>query len=136
MTPLDLLLIQSFTGGVNMPLAEEVNKLAVAAVGTDGKMNLAYIAAASAVAGDDTLATALATHLRGLGLTVDSSGNLRTRPRPRRIALQDFFISGTAVSGAIGSLGWHFFGDASYTRTGNTGLDSSFKADLTCGNDS
>jgi hypothetical protein len=132
MTPLDLLLIQSFTGGVNMP-AGTTDALKLARANAAGT-NIEYITAATAVTANDTLATALAPHLRGIGLTVDSSGNLKPRLRPRRLQEQDFFISGNVTSGSIGKLGWNLFGaGASVARVGVL-LNSSSRFELITSN--
>lgn len=106
-TSLDTLLVDQYTGGMNLPNAAQANFVAVAnASGT----NLDYKTAASAIVSDDTLATALAPNLRGLGLTVDASNNLQTRLRPRKCMMQDFFMSGTFTSGSIGAYGWNLLG--------------------------
>lgn len=61
--------------------------------------------------GTDALATALAPHLRGLELTVDASGNLTPRLRPRIWRLREDWNGGSpTVSGAIGQHGWNFSG--------------------------
>lgn len=98
-----------YLGGLTRPTADDVGKLAVVALDALGNPNFEYLEQTASVA-DDTFATTLAPFLRGVGLTVDSSGNLRPRPRPRRLQLQDFFISGNTTSGSIGGLGWNLFG--------------------------
>lgn len=106
-TSLDTLLVDQYTGGVNMPNAAQANYVAVAnASGT----NLDYKTAATAIVSDDTLATALAPNLRGMGLTVDTNHNLQVRPRPRKYIMQDFFITGNTTSGSIGAFGWNLLG--------------------------
>lgn len=53
---------------------------------------------------------AVATAIRGVGLTVDSTNKLRTRTRPRRAQMQDLFDGGNTTSGSIGTLGWNLLG--------------------------
>jgi hypothetical protein len=71
----------------------------------------------------------LSGHLRGVGLTVDSGGSLRTRHRPRRIQEFDYFVSGTNVSGSIGKLGWTLTGTGtpSVSRLSAANLNTSSK---------
>jgi hypothetical protein len=101
-----------FSGGTPMPTTEEAaaGYIPIAALDAVGEPTLVYGPATDIITADDTLATSLATHLRGAGLTVDSSGNLAVRQRPRYVQLRDFFITGTAASGSIGALGWNLLG--------------------------
>lgn len=100
---------REYLGGINKPVAGDVGKFAVVRLDSLDRPNLSYETQVASVA-DDTFATTLAPFLRGSGLTVDSSGNLRPRPRPRQAQLTDHFFGGLATSGAIGSLGWGLLG--------------------------
>ena len=74
--------------------------------------------------------------LRGIGLTVTSAGKLELRQRPRLAELRDYFASGTAATGSIGSLGWNLFGTlATYARSSitSTTFGSSNRGVLTTG---
>src|SRR5690606_30262848 len=62
-----------------------------------------------------------ASDLRGVGLTADG-GVLAPRPRMRKVAEVDHFISGGLTAGIIGKLGWGLSTSGSgsaLTRTGN-----------------
>jgi hypothetical protein len=52
----------------------------------------------------------LAASMRGLGMTVATGGKLQTRIRPRRLKMEERFLSGNATSGQIGQLGWNLLG--------------------------
>lgn len=70
-----------------------------------------------------TTIAALASRLRGIGLTV-SAGKLLPRQRPRAQQIRDYFLSGLATTGNIGALGWNLLGSGTpaYTRgSGGTG---------------
>jgi hypothetical protein len=111
-TNTDLLLIGSYTGGVNMPTSEQAedNYVARAYLDADGKVNIEYVAASTAYAADAAVAAALAPMLRGMGLTVDSANALRPRPRMRLVQMRDQFITGNLTSGSIGQLNWNLLG--------------------------
>lgn len=98
-----------YLGGISKPKAEDVGKIAVVALDSLSRPNLAYQTQTATVA-NDAFATTLAPHLRGVGLTVDSSGNLAPRLRMRKLQLRDQFISGGVVSGSIGQLNWNLNG--------------------------
>lgn len=122
-----------YLGGLTKPTVDDVGKLAVVALDSLGNPNFEYLTQTATVA-DNTFATALAPHLRGVGLTVDSNGNLKLRPRPRSLMLQDYFISGLTSTGNIGALGWNMFGtSASVARVG-TLLNSSSRLELITNN--
>lgn len=74
----------------------------------------------------------LAGLLRGVGLTVDSTGKLRPIYRPRRFELIERFIGGGVTSGAIGAYNWHLLGTGTpvFARI-NGDLQSSSRASLT-----
>lgn len=99
----------SYLGGISKPTSDDVGKFAVVRLDGLDRPNLSYETQVATVA-DDTFATTLAPFLRGSGLTVDSSGNLSLRARPRRAILVDHFFGGAASSGSIGSLGWNLSG--------------------------
>lgn len=121
-----------YLGGINKPKAEDVGKIAVVALDSLSRPNLSYQTQTATVA-NDAFATTLAAHLRGAGLTVDASGNLAARRRPRYAQLQDYFLSGNASSGSIGSLGWNLLGTGTpaYARGSPTVLGSSSRGALT-----
>lgn len=98
-----------YLGGIAKPSSDDVGKYAVVRLDSLGRPNLSYEDTAD-VAANDAFATSLAAHLRGAGLTVDASGNLRPRPRPRYAQLVDHFFGGVASSGSVGSLGWNLNG--------------------------
>lgn len=112
-----------YLGGLARPTVDDVGKLAVVALDSLGRPNFEYLEQTASVA-DDTFATTLAPHLRGVGLTVDASGNLRTRHRPRRIQEYDYFATGNTTSGSIGKLGWNLLGNGTpaYTKSAGTSL--------------
>lgn len=101
-----------FSGGTPMPTTEEATAgyIPQAALDAVGEPTLIYGPATDIIAADDTLATALAPTLRGVGLTVDASGNLQVRARPRKCVLQDYFITGGLTTGTIGTLAWNLGG--------------------------
>lgn len=79
-------------------------------------------------------AAAVAAAIRGPGLTVDANGDLKPRPRPRRLMLQDYFLTGNTTSGSIGALNWNLFGSgASVSRSSVAGIQSSSRFSLTTG---
>ncbi len=123
-----------FSGGLAMPTVEEceASMIAVATLDAVGEPSLTYHPATDVITADDTLADALAPHLRGVGLTVTSDGTLMTRMRPRLIQLTDPFISGNLVTGSIGTLGWNLLGSGTpaFTRA-DTSLNSTQKCSLT-----
>lgn len=98
-----------YLSGLKKPTSDDVGKFAVVRLNSLNQPNFNYETQTASVA-DDTFASALAEHLRGLGLTVDSSSNLRPRPRPRYAQLVDHFFGGAAASGQVGSLGWNLLG--------------------------
>lgn len=136
MTPLDTLLIDAYTGGVNMPTAVQAaaNYVARAYQDGSGNVNIEYVPASTAYAADSAVAAALAPLLRGTGLTV-ASNKLQPRQRPRSMQIKDHFVGGATTSGAIGALGWNLLGSGTpvYSRIGASGssLSSSSKAQLT-----
>jgi hypothetical protein len=98
-----------YLGGMKRPTSDDIGKFAVVRLNSLNQPNFNYETQVATVA-DDTFASTLAQHLRGLGLTVDSSNNLRPRPRPRKAQLVDHFLGGAASSGSVGSLGWNLLG--------------------------
>lgn len=106
-TPLDLLLDTEGTQGVNMPLAADAGRIAVANTAGD---NLEYRDAADVIPADGTVAAALAPHLASDFLVVNSSDELEPQPRLKRFLFRDHFGSGGSTSGLIGQNGWKLFG--------------------------
>lgn len=106
-TDLDVLLIDGYTRGVNMPSTSNAGQLVL--VNDEGN-NFIFEDAADAVGVDGTLSAALAPLLRGTGLTVTSGNVLQSRQRPRLLQIQDYFLGGNLTSGSIGSLGWNLLG--------------------------
>jgi hypothetical protein len=98
-----------YLGGINKPAVEDVGKIAVVALDSLSRPNLSYQTQTATVA-NDAFATTLAPHLRGVGLTVDTSGNLAPRLRMRKLQMRDQFISGGTASGSIGQLNWSLLG--------------------------
>lgn len=133
-TNTDLLLINSFTGGVNMPTTEQAenNYVARAVVDGDGNVNIEYVPAATAYAADEDVAATLAPLLRGPGLTVTSDDTLAVRRRPRYVQLEDRFMSGNATTGSIGQLGWNLLGSGTpaFSRAAPAGLASAARGEL------
>lgn len=74
----------------------------------------------------------VASALRGIGMTVDSTGKLSPRLRPRRLKMEDRFLSGSTSSGGIGQLGWNLLGSGTpaLTRASVTTEGSVEKVDL------
>jgi hypothetical protein len=120
-----------YLGGINKPKSEDVGKIAVVALDSLSRPNLSYQTQTATVA-NDAFATALASHLRGAGLTVDASGNLATRMRPRYKQRRDYFDTGNASSGTIGNLGWNLLGSGTpaYSRLNPAGSSSGNKGEL------
>lgn len=119
-----------YLGGLTKPTADDVGKLAVVALDSLGKPNFEYLEQTASVA-DDTFASTLAPFLRGVGLTVDSSNNLKPRARPRRFELVERFIGGTTTSGNVGQNGWSIVGVGTPSVTRVSGdLQSSSKLTL------
>lgn len=108
-----------YTGGFPAPTQEEAEAemIPIATVDSVGDPSLRYAPADEVIVADGTLSAALAPLLRGTGLTVDSSGRLRPRLRPRAVQVSDHFISGGLTSGSIGALGWSLLGTATPTLT-------------------
>lgn len=77
-------------------------------------------------------AAAVAAAIRGPGLTVDANGDLKPRPRPRRLMLQDYFLSGNTTSGGIGALGWSLFGNGTpaVARASSSAINASSRFTL------
>jgi len=121
MSNLDGRLLDEFTEGINAPSGLQ-DAFKLARVNADGT-NLDYVAAASAVSGDGTLAAALAPYLRGTGMTVEGD-KLRPRDRPRRIRECDHFLGGTTTSGSIGKLNWNLY-SGTWSRGTNSGISQS-----------
>jgi hypothetical protein len=121
-----------YLGGIAKPVAADVGKFAVVRLDSLSRPNLSYETQVATVA-DNTFATALATHLRGVGLTVDANGNLAVRQRPRAAQIRDYLLSGNNSSGSIGALGWNLLGSGtpSYTRGSPTILGSTNRGALT-----
>lgn len=103
---LEALLGKVFNSGVSIPLSKGLNFTSGIAASLNPTTKQIDVVASPTQA----TANALAPLLRGVGLTVDSDGRLRTRIRPRRPQLQDFFAGGNTTSGSIGQLGWGLFG--------------------------
>lgn len=120
-----------YLGGIAAPTVDDVGKIAVVALDALGRPNFQYLTQTASVA-DDTFATTLAPHLRGIGLTVDSSGNLMTRIRPRRPGKQDHFLGGGLTSGLIGELGWNLNGSGTPAVTrASSNMNTASKLSLT-----
>lgn len=113
-----------YLAGIARPLVTDVGRFAVVRLDGFGDPVFRYEDQVATVA-NDAFATTLAPHLRGSGLTVDTSGNLAVRARPRLAVLQDWFITGrgSAAVGdaAIGSLSWNLLGSGTpvYQRVDN-----------------
>jgi hypothetical protein len=120
-----------YLGGIAKPVAADVGKFAVVRLDSLNRPNLSYETQTASVA-NDAFATALATHLRGIGLTVDANGNLAVRQRPRAAQIRDYFLSGNASSGSIGALGWNLLGTGTpaYARGNPTVMGSSNRGAL------
>lgn len=121
-----------YLGGLRKPTVDDVGKLAVVALDSLGRPNFEYLTQTATVA-NDAFATTLAPHLRGIGLTVDASGNLQVRPRARKVILQDPFCTGPGAGATtgIGTLGWNLLGSGTpaIARTG-FGLSSTSRFSL------
>lgn len=108
---LEALFGKAFTSGVSIPLSKGLNFTSGLAASLNPSTKQIDVVAAPTQANANTLAPLL----RGAGLTVDSSGKLATRARPRNFQLQDYFLSGNTTTGSIGALGWNLLGSGSPT---------------------